>query len=76
MLHEVKGEHLAQRAAAEELGISGCWVRALLGRVKHEGDWGVVHRLRGRVSNQRLPEKVRTKALEPRRSNENLLRVR
>jgi transposase len=64
VLHEVKGEHLTQRAAAQQLGISDRWVRALLGRVKQEGDRGVVHRLRGRVSNRRLPEKVRRKALE------------
>ena len=76
VLHEVKGEHITQRVAAQQLGISGRWVRTLPGRVKQEGDRGVVHRLRGRVSNRRLPEKVRTKALEPRRSNENLLTVR
>lgn len=64
VLHEVKGEHLTQRAAAQQLGISDRWVRELLGRVKEEGDRGVVHRLRGRASNRRLPEKVRTKALE------------
>ena len=64
VLHEVKGEHLTQRAAAQQLGISDRWVRELLGRVKQEGDRGVVHRLRGRVSNRRLPEKVRRKALE------------
>jgi transposase len=64
VLHDVKGEHLTQRAAAQQLGISDRWVRELLGRVKEEGDRGVVHRLRGRVSNRRLPERVRTKALE------------
>src|SRR5271169_214985 len=64
VLHEVKGEHLTQRAGGQQLGISDRWVRALLGRVKEEGDRGVVHRLRGRASNRRLPEKVRTRALE------------
>src|SRR5215472_2890906 len=64
VLHEVKREHLTQRAAAGQLGISDRWVRELLERVKQEGDRGVVHRLRGRVSNRRLPEKVRRKALE------------
>jgi transposase len=64
VLHEVKGEHLTQRAAGQQLGISDRWVRELLGRVKEEGDRGVVHRLRGRASNRRLPEKVRRKALE------------
>jgi transposase len=64
VLYEVKREHLTQRAAAGQLGISDRWVRELLGRVKQEGDRGVVHRLRGRVSNRRLAERVRTKALE------------
>jgi hypothetical protein len=39
-------------------------VRKLLVRIGQEGDRGVVHRLRGRVSNRRLAEKVRRKALK------------
>src|SRR3989442_6346083 len=64
VLHEVKRKHLRQRAAAQQLGVSDRWVRKLLRRVKKEGDRGVVHRLRGRVSNRRLPEKVRRQALK------------
>src|SRR3989441_3112621 len=64
VLHEVKGGHLTQGAAARQLAISDRWVRKLLRRVKKEGDRGVVHRLRGRVSNRRLPEKVRRQALK------------
>src|SRR5436309_1712352 len=64
VLHEVKREHLTQRAAAQQLGVSDRWVRKLLVRVKKEGDSGIVHRLRGRVSNRRLPEKVRRQALK------------
>src|SRR2546430_14671045 len=64
ILHEVKRKHLTQRAAAQQLGVSDRWVRKLLRRVKKEGDRGVVHRLRGRVSNRRLPEKVRRQALK------------
>src|SRR2546430_12391322 len=59
ILHEVKRKHLTQRAAAQQLGVSDRWVRKLLRRVKKEGDRGVVHRLRGRVSNRRLPESLR-----------------
>src|SRR5947208_2678553 len=62
ILHEVKRKHLTQRAAAQQLGVSDRWVRELLRRVKKEGDRGVVHR--GRVSNRRLPESVRTKTLK------------
>src|SRR5437016_11618231 len=54
VLHEVRQGHLTQREAGEQLGFTDRWVRKLLGRVKKEGDRGVVHRLRGRVSNRRL----------------------
>ena len=64
VLHEVKREHLTQRAAGQQLGISDRWVRKLLGRMKQEGDRGVVHRLRGRASNRRLPESLRSQVLE------------
>src|SRR5438876_326771 len=64
VLHEVRQEHLTQRQAGEQLGFTGRCVRKLLGRVKKEGDRGVVHGLRGRVSNRRLGEKVRDQALK------------
>ncbi len=64
VLHEVKGGHLTQRAAARQLAISDRWVRKLLVRVEREGDRGVVHRLRGRKSKRRLPERVRRQALK------------
>src|SRR5947208_8850269 len=65
ILHEVKRKHLTQRAAAQQWGVSDRWVRELLRRVKKEGDRGVVHRGRGRVTNRRLPESVRTKKRKP-----------
>src|SRR5436309_1212575 len=64
VLHEVRQGHLTQRQAGEQLGLTDRWVRRLLVRVKKEGDRGVVHGLRGRVSNRRLPEKVRRQALK------------
>src|SRR2546421_2356640 len=64
ILHEVKRKHLTQRAAAQQLGVSDRWVRKLLRRVKKEGDRGVVHRGRGRRSNRRLPESLRTQTLK------------
>src|SRR5574340_293679 len=63
VLHEVSQGHLTQRQAGGQLGIGDRWVRKLLRRMKEEGDRGVVHRLRGRASNRRLPEKLRQKAL-------------
>ena len=64
VLHEVKRGHLTQRAAAQQLQVTDRWVRKLLIRVGQEGDRGIVHRLRGRASNRRLPEGLRRKALK------------
>jgi hypothetical protein len=64
VLHEVQGGHLTQGEAAGQLGISDREVRRLLVRIAAEGDRGVVHRLRGRASNRRLPESLRSRALK------------
>ncbi|MGA3325406.1 MAG: ISNCY family transposase, partial [Terriglobia bacterium] len=64
VLHEVQRGHLTQVGAAEQLGVTDCWVRKLLVRVKEEGDGGIVHRLRGRESNRRLPENLRRQVLK------------
>jgi len=64
VLHEVQGEHLRQGEAAKQLEISDREVRRLLVRIAAEGDRGVVHRLRGRASNRRLPESLRSRTLK------------
>ena len=64
VLHELQGGHLTQGEAAGQLGISDREVRRLLSRIAAEGDRGVVHRLRGRASNRRLPENLRSRALK------------
>jgi hypothetical protein len=38
-------------------------VRKLLGRLRGEGDRGIVHRLQGRVSNRRLPPRLRERVV-------------
>jgi hypothetical protein len=64
VLREVKRGHLTQRWAAGQRGVTDRWVRKLLVRIKQEGDGGIVHRLRGRESNRRLPESRRAKVLK------------
>ena len=63
VLQEAKKRHIPQKAAAEQIGVSERWVRKLLARMRKEGDRAVVHRLRGRASNRRIPEAVREKAV-------------
>jgi len=54
---------MSQREAARRMGVSDRWVRKLLKRMKREGDAVVVHGLRGRVSNRKIPEKVEAQAI-------------
>ncbi len=55
-LHEVEQGHLTQGEAAGRLELSDRQVRRLLVRVRAEGDRGILHRLRGRPSNRKIPE--------------------
>jgi len=63
VLHEVQKGHLTQRQAGRHLGLTDRWVRKLLGRLRTEGDGGMVHGLRGRASNRRLPAALRERAV-------------
>jgi hypothetical protein len=58
-LNRVKRRELTVVEAAELMGVSLRQARRLWKRFKHQGDGGLVHRLRGRVSNRRLPEELR-----------------
>ena len=63
-LKRARDGKMTQGKAAEAMGVSERWVRKLLARMKREGDRVVVHGLRGRGSNRRLPEATRKRALE------------
>lgn len=63
VLHEVEKGQLRQQQAAAQRGLTDRWVRKLLGRLRAEGDRGVVHRARGRPSNRKLPEAWRARAV-------------
>src|SRR5215475_7435765 len=54
---------ITQRDAAGRMGVSDRWVRKLLKRMARQGDAVVVHGLRGRPSNRKLPAKTQRQAL-------------
>jgi hypothetical protein len=54
---------VTQRQAAEKMGITDRWVRTLLSRMETAGDRVVVHGLRGRPSNRRISEEIRSQAM-------------
>ena len=62
-LKRARDKKMTQREAAEKMGVSQRWVRKLLRRMKKDGDRVVVHRLRGRTSNRKLPAQTQKQAL-------------
>ena len=64
VVHEVLDRQLTQKAGASMLGLSERHMRRLVRSVREFGDGGIVHRGRGRPSNRRLPERVRTRVLK------------
>jgi len=54
VVQQVEERKMKQVEAAERLQLSDRQVRRLLGRVRQQGDRGIVHGLRGRPSNRRI----------------------
>jgi transposase len=52
-----------QKVAASMLGMSDRQVRRLVKVIRENGDRGIIHGLRGRPSNRRLPEEMRGRVL-------------
>ncbi len=63
LVQEAIGKHITQKMAAELLGISERQVRRLVKLVRKEGERGLVHRSRGKPSNNRIGEDMRAKAI-------------
>jgi len=63
ILHQVQQEQLSVAEGARRAGLGVRQFRRVLRRFEREGDAVVMHGLRGRRSNRRLPEQVREAAL-------------
>ena len=63
-LKRAKEGRVSQREAAERIGVSERWVRTLLKRMDGRGEGVVVHGLRGRPSNRKLPSETQRQALK------------
>lgn len=62
-LKQASQQQITQRQAAEQMQVSERWVRELLRRMKAEGDRVVVHGLRDRPSNRKIPDQVRERSV-------------
>jgi transposase len=63
-LRKAKKRLIAQRQAAEELGLTVRQVKRLIYALKKRGDKSVVHGLRGKPSNQRIAKTVEEEAVQ------------
>ena len=62
-LKRAKDGSITQREAAGKIGVSERWVRKMLQRMRIQGDAVVVHGLRGRPSNRKLPTETQRQVL-------------
>ncbi len=63
VLYEVERGHLPQIDGARGLRLSDRQVRRLLERLRQMGDRGLVHGLRGRPSNRKIPADIEQRSL-------------
>ena len=64
VIRQTREQKLTQVKAATLLGLTPRHIRRLLARVEQAGDSGLAHRGRGKPSNRRISEQVKTKALK------------
>ena len=64
LVSKIFDKHINQQEAAEQLGLSDRQVRRIVKRVRIEGERGVIHRLRGLKGTRRIPDTIRSRALE------------
>jgi Homeodomain-like domain len=62
-LKKAKKKLITQKQAAEEIGVTERQVRRLLPKLREKGDRVVIHELRGRTSNRKLPAEWEQRAV-------------
>lgn len=64
VIRRVLERRLTQAKATEILGLSTRHIKRAVKRVRSAGDRGIIHGLRGKPSNRRLPEGLREKVID------------
>jgi transposase len=62
-LKKAKKKLITQKQAAEEIGVTERQVRRLLRKLRAKGDRAVIHELRGKPSNRKLPAELEQRAV-------------
>src|SRR3990172_8156371 len=64
IIQKVLDKELKQVEAVEILNLSDRQIRKIIKRVRKEGNTGVIHKSRGRVSNRTLPKRIKDKVIK------------
>lgn len=63
VIHKAIDKVITQKDASETINLSERQVRRKVKRIREEGDKGIIHRARGRVSNRTTPDRIKSKVL-------------
>jgi transposase len=64
IIHQVLSKKISQTEAASLIDLSDRQIRRMIKRIRKEGDEGICHRSRGKISNHRIPKKIKEKTLK------------
>lgn len=64
IIHKVLDKGITQAEAAELVGVCLRQIQRIVRTVREEGDKGITHKSRGKLSNRALPDKIKYKALK------------
>jgi len=64
ILKKVREGVISEEEASGFIGLCSRQTRRLIGRVCEEGDKGVIHRSRGRISNRKLSDEIKQRVIE------------
>lgn len=64
VIHKALDGALKQAEAAEMLSLGDRQIRRIVKRIRLEGDAGIIHKARGNPSNNKIPKKIKDKAIK------------
>jgi hypothetical protein len=64
IVHKILNKELKHKDASKALSLSERQIRRVVSRVTLEGDKGIVHKSRGKLSNRRVSQRLKNKVIE------------
>ena len=64
IINQALEKQISQKKAAEVIGLSYRQTRRLVGKLREEGNRGLIHKSRGKPSNRKIDDKLRAKVIQ------------